>query len=125
MIPWLAGDNPAIRAGCCQLCLAAPRFGMERHSMSTPTPAGATPDRLFYTLAQFHAAGGPGKTKAYALEAEGKLQLVRTPHGTVGVTPEEARRFIAASVPIRGAKLNRSRATEASLAARRARKRRR
>jgi hypothetical protein len=74
----------------------------------------ATP-KLFFTLAEFHAAGGPCHTNAYKLDAQRLLTLTHPPGCKVGVTAAEAARFFA-SAPT--AKRDLSKATNASLKAR-------
>ena len=86
--------------------------------MSVIAPTSSTPELLFYSLEQFHAAGGPGRTKCYELANLGSLKLIKSPHGKVGVTADEARRYFAQSVPICFVKRDTSRGTAASLKAR-------
>jgi len=84
----------------------------------TTISTSSTPELLFYSLEQFRAAGGPGRTKAYELAGLGLLELVKSPHGKVGVTAAEVRRYFAASTPIALVKRDTSRGTAASLRSR-------
>jgi excisionase family DNA binding protein len=59
--------------------------------MSFATPE---PNKLAYTLEEFHRAGGPGRSRAYELIAEGKLRAVKDGNRTL-IPVEEARRYIA------------------------------
>lgn len=80
----------------------------------TTTPA---PQPLFIPITKFQLYGLPAKTTAYKLAELGLLDLTKNVIGRVGVTIEEARRFV--STPLPGpAKRDTTRGTIASLRAR-------
>jgi len=68
---------------------------------------------LFYPLSEFKAIGLPCRTKAYQLSRLGFLNLVKDPAGRVGITAEEARRYLALSRPLAECKRDLGKATAA------------
>ena len=77
--------------------------------------------KLFYTLAEFQEAGGPGHTTAYKLANLGRLNIVKTLHGRTGITAAEAERYFASSKPIAISKRDTAPGIAASLRSRAAR----
>lgn len=86
----------------------------------SPTITAATLPKFFFTIPEFKAIGGPGRTKVYELAGVGLLDLVKDPAGRVGVTAEEVRRYFARSQPIGENKRDLRKATAASIEARKA-----
>jgi len=85
--------------------------------MSFPIPTAPLP-KLFYTLAELRAIGGPARTNAYKLAKGGQLKIVAIPGLGRGVTADEAQRFFASGRPLAEVKRNTSKGAAASLAAR-------
>ena len=67
---------------------------------TAPTIEAPAPIKLAYTLAEFRAAGGPGRTKCYQLHAAGKLRLVKDQAGRTLVLAEEAERYFHNTAPV-------------------------
>ena len=76
-------------------------------------------EKLFLSLREFHALGGPCVVTCYALETAGKLQILRPAHGKTGVTRDEALRYLSTPARERG---DSAKAWTASVAARKARR---
>jgi hypothetical protein len=72
---------------------------------------------LFQWVAPKHAEL-PRKTAAYRLAHEGKLDLVRTPHGVTGLTAAGYAKWMASCVPVAQSRKNVTPATLASLTSR-------
>ena len=99
-IPITAEDRAAL------LAQASPFIPMDRPGRRSP---------------EWKRFGLPGATKSYEAHSLGMLSLIKSPTGIVGVSGFEAVRFyIENSRPLDKAKRDRSRATAASVAARKA-----
>jgi hypothetical protein len=61
----------------------------------TPTTPTISLERRLYTLPEFHAMGGPAKTRAYSLIRTGALSVVKDGKLTK-ITAAEVNRFFAA-----------------------------
>jgi hypothetical protein len=77
----------------------------EMNRAASPLP------KLFFTLKEFQAAGGPGRVKCYDLHKHAKLNLVKDAAGRVGITAEEACRYFASAQPLDEVKRDTSKAT--------------
>jgi hypothetical protein len=60
-----------------------------------PTQSPATLQKRLYTLPEFHAMGGPAKTRAYSLIRTGALRVVKDGKLTK-ITAAEVERFFHA-----------------------------
>jgi len=80
--------------------------------MTATSPA---PAPIFIPISKFQLYDGlPGRTNAYRLDKLGLITLTKNANGRVGVTIEEAKRFVSTPLPT-ASKRDTTKATVASL----------